>query len=290
MTQNRATAKVNDTKYIVDQIDDSFIENQRINNVEKGFLISVVIPLYNEEKTITNVIERIPNHHRYEIIIVDDGSTDNSVKRIREIHSRNIKIIKHEENHGYGAAILTGVNFASGEVIVTLDSDGQHNPEEIPSLIRPIIKNEADLVIGSRYLGACNYKNPLYARVGAYFINLFLRLLYFQKVADNQCGFRAFKKDIIYILRNMKHTGMGFSTEILFKAAYYKYKIVEIPISINSRTFGSSYVNLIKINRSIISCILFYMLRKFKLSLRSSFLKRILDFFYRKIRKFKILT
>ncbi|MFX0036720.1 MAG: glycosyltransferase family 2 protein, partial [Candidatus Hermodarchaeota archaeon] len=95
-------------------------------------LFSVIIPLYNEENTIKNVIQRIPNHQQYEIIIVDDGSTDNSIKKVQEINNRAIKIIKHEKNQGYGAAILTGFEHAIGDILITLDSDGQHNPEEIP--------------------------------------------------------------------------------------------------------------------------------------------------------------
>lgn len=175
-------------------------------------------------------------------------------------------------------------------VLITLDSDGQHNPEEISRLIKPLIKNKADIVIGSRFLGKCHYKMPLYARAGAYFINLFLWLLFLQKVYDNQCGFRAFKKDIVKIVKNMRHLGMGFSTEALFKAAYYQYRITEIPVSINSKSFGASYVNLIKINKLIGSCVVFYILRKFKVNLKSSFLKKIIDFFYKKIRNFKIFT
>ena len=129
---------------------------------------------------------------------------------------------------------------------------------------------------------------PLYARVGSYFINLFLWLLYLQKVYDNQCGFRAYKKNTLKIMKNIRHLGMGFSTEILFKAAYYKYRIIEIPISINSRSFGTSYVNLIKITKSISSCILFYLLRKLKLYLKNSFLKKIINFFYKRVRYIKI--
>ena len=166
-------------------------------------LIFIIIPLFNEENTIKNVIERIPNLQHYEIIIIDDGSADSSIKKIKTIENREIKIIKHEKNQSYGAAVLTGFIHANGDIIITIDSDGQHNPEEIPALIKPIIKNQADLVVGSRFLGQCNYKNPLYARVGSYFINLFLRLLFLQKVYDNQCGFRAYRNNMIKILKNI---------------------------------------------------------------------------------------
>ena len=102
-------------------------------------LISVVIPVYNEEKSIKNVIDRIPNHQQYEIILVDDGSTDKSFEKVKVIKNRHIKVVKHNINKGYGAAILTGIKSTTGNIIVTLDSDGQHCPEENPKLIHPIM-------------------------------------------------------------------------------------------------------------------------------------------------------
>jgi glycosyltransferase involved in cell wall biosynthesis len=287
MTQNQTIAENNESR---DNIEQTRHLEEKINdfNKEKRFLTSVIIPVFNEEKTISNVIERIPNHHQYEIIIVDDGSTDNSVKKIIEIPNRDIKIIKHEQNQGYGAAILTGVNNATGDIIVTLDSDGQHNPEEIPHLLKPIISNRADVVIGSRYKGKCQYKMPLYTRVGEYFVHVFLKLLFLQTVYDNQCGFRAFRKELKSLLRNMRYTDMGFSTELLFKTAFYEYRIVEIPVSVNARKFGSSYVNLIRIVKSIFSCIIYYTLRKFHLDVNRLYLKRIVDYFYSRIKHKKI--
>ena len=257
------------------------------NLVQKGeeILTSIVIPLYNEENSIKDLINRIPKHSLYEIVIVDDGSTDNSVKKIKEITNREIIIIHHEKNQGYGAALLTGFKHATGDIIITMDSDGQHNPEEIPYLIKPIINNQADIVIGSRYLGKFNYKYPLYARVGTYFIKVFFRMLFLQRVCDNQCGFRAFKKECIKILGNMRYTGMGFSTELLFKAAFHQYKIVETPVSANPRQYGTSHISLIRILRSVSSCILYYTLRKLEIDLNRSFLNKTLYYFYRKIKR-----
>ncbi|MFX1463497.1 MAG: glycosyltransferase family 2 protein [Promethearchaeota archaeon] len=259
----------------------SSITKGKINNDP---LISVIIPVFNEENTIKNVIERIPNHQEYEIIIVDDGSTDNSIKNVQELQERKVKIVKHTKNKGYGEAVLSGFRQATGDIIVTLDSDGQHNPEEIPQLIKPIINNKADMVIGSRYLGKCHYKMPLYVKVGEFFVQLCMRLLFLQRVYDNQCGFRAFKKEMEKIFSNMRYTDMGFSTEMLFKTAFYKFKILEIPVSVNPRKYGTSYVNLIRITKSISSCIIFYILRKFKLNINRFFLKKFVDYFYRRIK------
>ena len=258
---------------IASDIDDSSINkgyidesSSRIKNsyIADNPSISVIIPLYNEEHSIKNVIERIPNHSSYEIIVVDDGSTDKSVKRIREIKDKDIKIIQHEKNQGYGASILTGFNHATGDIIVTMDSDGQHNPEEIPNLIKPIINHQADLVVGSRYLGSSSYKVLLYARVGEYFINLCLWFLYHQKVRNNQSGFRAFSSSSLKKLKFMRHVKFGLCTETLFNAASKNLRIKEIPVNVYTRKHGCSYVKLFHIIKSISLCIMFYALKKFR--------------------------
>ena len=186
---------------------------------DDNYLISVIIPLYNEENSIKSLLNNFPNHYRYEIIIVNDGSTDNSIQKIKEVNNSSIKIIHHERNLGYGAAIKTGFDHAKGDIIVTMDSDGQHDPKEIPYLIKPLIANQADLIVGSRYLGQCKYKIPLHTRAGEYFIKMSLWFLFNQKVYNNQNGFRAFKKDSLQLLKKLKSDGMGFTTELLFESA-----------------------------------------------------------------------
>ena len=228
-------------------------------------LISVVIPVYNEEKSIKNVIDRIPNHQRYEIILVDDGSTDKSFEKVKVIKNRYIKVVKHKSNKGYGAAILTGIKSATGDIIVTMDSDGQHCPEEIQKLIKPIINKQADMVIGSRYLGQCNYKIPLHTRVGEYFIDFFLWLLFGKNVKNNQSGFRAFNQRSLEVFNDFIYNKFGLCTEMLFKAALNKLKIKEIPITMNPRKYGTSSIQLVKIFLSVFSCIIIYGLKKFKL-------------------------
>lgn len=256
--------KIDKNEKFQNQININLNQN-KVSMKDKTPLISIVIPLYNEENSIKNVLNRIPNHHRYEIIIVDDGSTDNSVNKVKEINNKNIKIIKHIKNRGYGAAILTGINHANGDIIITMDSDGQHNPEKIGHLITPIINNQADIVVGSRYLGTCKYKVPLHTRVGEIIINKCLWLLFGQKVGNNQSGFRALSKICKEIFENMIYSNFAFCTELLFLAAYKKFKITEVPITINKRKYGCSYIQLIGIIKAISICILFYSIKKFKI-------------------------
>jgi glycosyltransferase involved in cell wall biosynthesis len=248
------------------QLEDSPSSNAQLNN--SNLLISVIIPIFNEEKSIQEVIERIPNHRNYEIILIDDGSTDKSIEKVQEIQNKSIKVFRHEKNQGYGEALLTGFRHANGDLIITLDSDGQHNPEEIPSLIKALIDNNADIVIGSRYLGSYNYKVPLYTKIGEFFIKTLLAFLFRQKISNNQSGFRALKTKSLVLLQKMKHTKFGFGTELLFNAAYNNLKIIEVPVSMNSRKYGTSNIILPELIISISICILDYMFKKFKLDIK----------------------
>ena len=162
-----------------------------------------------------------------------------------------------------------------------------YNPEDISNLIKPIIDNQADFVVGSRYLGSSTYKIPLYARVGEFFINLCLWFLYRQKVKNNQGGFRACRKETVNIFKNIKCTGMGFTTELLFKAAHKSLRIKEIPIFLNSRKVGISYVNLIRILKSVSFCILFYTMKKFNLDANRLLPKKLLTSIYTRIKHLK---
>jgi len=238
--------------------------------------ISIIIPLYNEEETIQGLLKNTPNHLPYEIIIVNDGSTDESVKRIKEIKFKNLKLITHSRNKGYGAALLTGFNRAKGDIIVTLDSDGQHDPQEIPRLVRPILLNQTDIAIGSRYMGNCHYTVPFHTRFGESLINIFLKLFYHQKVENNQSGFRSFRRKYLNVFKNINFSNFGFSTELLFKAVSSGLKIKEIPINVKPRKYGKSYVKLFKILITISACVLKYGLKKFKLThLIPEFMKRL---------------
>ncbi len=231
--------------------------------------ISIIIPLYNEEKTIKKVLNRIPNHNSYQIIVINDGSTDRSVEYVKDIRTelnmKNIHIFSHKKNRGYGAAILNGFNKAEGDIIMTLDSDGQHDPCEISRLIQPLLDNEADLTIGSRYLGKCFYSIPIYTRMGEFFVNAFLYLFFGQTVGNNQSGFRAIRREHLHIFKDISFTNFGFCTEVLFKAAASGLTLKEVPISVKARKHGDSSVNLFKVLVSILTCILKYGLNRFNL-------------------------
>ena len=283
MKSNNTLVK-NDSYY---QSENTFFDEVG-TRVDKDLLISIIIPVYNEENTIKDIINRIPNHFQHEIIIVNDGSTDNSVQRINEIKNKNIVLLNHNKNVGYGAAILTGIKHANGDIIVTMDSDGQHNPEEIPNIIEPLLNDSADITIGSRYLGKCHFKIPLYIKIAEIIIKSFLWLLFGQVIHNNQNGFRAFKRKCLKIFDKLLYFGMGFTTEILFCSTFHGFKIKEIPITANFRKCGSSYVKKIKTMKSILSLMLYYFFRKINVNINKLFLKRWVDKIYNKIMHLEI--
>ena len=246
-------------------------------SLNSDLLISVIIPVYNEENSIKDVINRIPNHRNYEIILIDDGSTDKSVLKIKEIKKNNIVLLQHQTNLGYGAALITGFKNATGNIIVTLDSDGQHKPEEIEELIKPILQGKADLVIGSRYLGDCDYKVPIHTRIGEYCVKICVMTLFQQTIGNNQSGYRCFRKEILNVVNDNLFVGMGFTTEFLLECALNKLKIIEIPIFLNSREHGTSYVNLVGIFKSILNCMAIYCLKRYNLKINGSIIKNSIN-------------
>lgn len=242
----------------------------QFNYKENQILLSIILPVFNEEKIIKSVLENLPKNKKIEIIVVDDHSTDNSVKKIEKIQNKiNIKLYKHKRNTGYGGAIKTGVTVATGEYLITMDSDGQHSPLDILSLIKPIFEGEADMTIGSRYLGANYYDLPLITRLGEAMVEKLIHLLFKQKVMNNQNGFRAFNRKIIPLFDDTKYQDYTSATEIILKTALKGYRIKECPIKLYHRQFGSSGIGLKKLTLNLLSCIFQYYLKKIKLLLSS---------------------
>ncbi len=234
-----------------------------IKEKREDYLISIVIPVYNEEKTIHAILNKLPKRDYFEIIVVDDQSTDNSIAEIQKaMKNRKIELLKNPRNMGYGQTVLRGINHAKGEIIVTMDSDGQHLPEDIYNLIKPILDDEADITIGSRYLGANYYNLKAQTRVGEALVERLIHLFFGPKIMNNQNGFRAFRKNTIRLFQNVKYPGYAFCTEVIVIAAIYKFRVKECPIRVLDRQFGSSGVKVNKLALNIFSCLLRYYIKK----------------------------
>jgi glycosyltransferase involved in cell wall biosynthesis len=237
-------------------------KNKRIDNQR---LLSIVIPVYNEENTIRYVLENLPKNELIEIIVVDDHSTDNSLYEIKSANYRGeLHIIKHNSNQGYGKALLTGIRYSRGEVFITMDSDGQHRAEDIFNLVKPIFDGRADITIGSRYKGSYNYKLPIATRLGEAILEVIIILLFGQKIKNNQGGFRAFRRKTENIFKKVRFKGYAFTTELILAAALNGYKIKEVPINLVMREFGSSYIILRKLVLTLLLCIGIYFFKKIK--------------------------
>ncbi len=152
-----------------------------------------------------------------------------------------------------------------------MDSDGQHNPNEIFRLIEPILNDKADMCVGSRYLGRCNYNIPLYTRLGEFLIEKSLQILFGQKISNNQSGFRALKRNIIDVFDKIKFNGFAFATEVLIKSKLKDCRMVEVPIVLEPRKYGISKIRLIRLGLSLIICFGYYFLIKLKNINRKNF-------------------
>lgn len=233
---------------------------------EKEFLISIIIPVYNEEKTIYSILKSLPQNNKIEIIVVDDYSRDNSIREIEKAQeTRDIRLLKHMKNKGYGKAILTGIKRSHGKIIITMDADGQHCPDDIYTLIKPILDKEAHYTIGSRYLGSYHYELPISTRIGEVVVEKLMYIFFGQKVVNNQGGFRAFDREIIHIFDNIQYKNFAFTTELIIRAALYGFNIKECPIKLLDRTHGSSRIHLSKLGMNIAFCFFRYILMRIKM-------------------------
>ncbi len=192
--------------------------------------IVIGLPAYNEEKNIAAIIlelEKITS----KIIICNDGSSDSTGKIAEKMGA---VVVNHPKNIGYGAAIRSIFKKATelnAEILVTFDADGQHRTEDIHKVVEPIIKNEADLVIGSRFLESDGTNVPTIRKLGIKAITELANTSLDSKITDSQSGFRAYNKQVLSEITPSDY-GMGVSNEILIKASKKGFRIKEVPITI----------------------------------------------------------
>ncbi len=190
--------------------------------------ITVILPAYNEEVSIGSIV-LLTKHYADNVIVIDDGSSDRTADIARKAGA---EVIVHEANTGKGGALKTGFSAAEGaDIIVTMDSDGQHNPKDIPRLVQPILKGEADLVNGSRYLNGLDRNTPIYRRIGQRVLDRFTNLNSGLKITDSQSGFRAFTASTKDIFR-FNAQGMAIESEMLADAAKSGLRIKEVEIGV----------------------------------------------------------
>ena len=202
-------------------------------------ILSILIPVYNEEKTIKKVIDVVKKVDigkvKKEIVVVDDGSKDNTLKVLKKI--KGIRLVGHVKNQGKGAAIRTAIKHASGDIILIQDADLEYDPNEYWSLIKPIIDGKAKVVYGSRRLKKGNVQySGISFLIGGLALNVIANLLYPNlRITDEPTCYKVFRSDIIKSI-NLKCKRFEFCPEVTAKIAKKGIKILEVPISYHPRS------------------------------------------------------
>jgi glycosyltransferase involved in cell wall biosynthesis len=211
---------------------------------DKTSKISIIIPCYNEvftiEKIINRILESLNNYKllNYEIIIVDDYSSDGTRELLNKIQDPKIKIFLHDRNQGKGGAIQTAIKKITGELIIIQDADLEYDPFDYNKLLLPFFETNADIVYGSRFLGGGKYVrihffwHYLANKLLTFICNLFTNL----NLTDVETGYKVFKAQVIKSI-NLKEKTFSFEPEVTIKLAKKKYKFYEVPITYNGRSY-----------------------------------------------------
>ncbi|MBW2991935.1 glycosyltransferase family 2 protein [Candidatus Woesearchaeota archaeon] len=200
--------------------------------------LSIIIPVYNEEKTIKKIIDKVKNIGlavKKEIVVVDDCSSDNSPEILKNIEG--IRLILHNRNRGKGTAVRTALKYSTGDIIVIQDADMEYDPGSIPDLIMPILDKKTKVVYGSRFAlkENQNWKIPLHY-IGNRLLTLFTNLLYGSKITDMETCYKAFHRDVLDKIK-LRARRFDFEPEITAKILKKGFKITEIPVRFKPRTF-----------------------------------------------------
>jgi glycosyltransferase involved in cell wall biosynthesis len=224
--------------------------------------VSIIIAAYNEAETVGKVLDETISvmdslNVPYEIIIIDDGSQD----KTRQVATKyKATILSYPNNRGKGYAIRKGIQLSNGNIIVTIDADGEHSPKEIPDLLTPLFHG-TDIVAGSRFLGQTTEATTRINRIGNFLFNVTIMALTHKRVTDSQTGFRAVKKEVLQKL-HLTSTGFEIESEITVKGLRNGFTFLEKPINIEKRQYNISKIKILRDGTRIFRTILISNLTK----------------------------
>jgi glycosyltransferase involved in cell wall biosynthesis len=216
-----------------------------IKNIEmKELKITIIIPLYNEEKTIIKLLKKIINLKKinFEIIVVNDGSNDDSLNLVKKFSKKNkIVLISHKKNYGKGAAIKSARKFITGNIVIIQDADLEYNPKDYFKLIKPIKENKYKVVYGSRVLNRKRYSSvgftSMFRVFGNHVLTLISNILNLQKLTDAHTCYKVFSYEVFKRIK-LEENGFEFCPEITTKISKLRLKIKEVPISYTGRKYN----------------------------------------------------
>lgn len=201
--------------------------------------ITVIIPAYNEIKTIEECIRRVENQKiASELLIVDDGSIDGTREFLQRLDGQgHVRVVMHAKNLGKGAAVRTGIQNARGDVIIIQDADLEYDPRDYPELLRPIEEGIADIVYGSRFLGAGRRPILFWNMVANKILTFFTNFLYNNILSDMETGYKVFKRDLVKDIP-LHSRRFDFEPEFTAKVLKRHIRIYEVPIRFNPREYN----------------------------------------------------
>jgi glycosyltransferase involved in cell wall biosynthesis len=227
-----------------------------------GKRLSVIVPVFNEQRTVGDIVSRLKKvleetGFRYEVIVVDDCSTDDSLDATLK---HGVSVYQLKQHMGKGYALRAGFAKATGNLVATIDSDGSHLPEELPLLLLPIAQDKADLVIGSRFLNNGEGTTRKINKIGNRLFNNLIKILTGIPISDSQSGYRVMTRKVLGSMM-LGSGGYEIESEMLVKSTRKRFRIEEVSITYEQRTYGRSGIDPLRDGFKILASILWAYVR-----------------------------
>lgn len=229
--------------------------------------LSVVTPIFNERATVVAALDNVLRQPQVtELIAVDDGSSDGTWEELKSFAASRrsaetyIHVLRHETNQGKGAALRTGIAAATGDIVLIQDADFEYDPADYPRLLEPILRNQADVVFGSRFAGGASHRVLYFWHsLGNKFLTLLSNMCTDLNLTDMECGYKVFKREVIQGIK-IEENRFGFEPEIVAKVARAGARIFEVSVGYNGRTYAEGKKINWKDGISALRCIVKYRL------------------------------